>query len=237
MISSRRMFLSQITRWPDTYEGSILRKLIDFAVKKKFGKLPERVRRVVVEYFLRSQYAQSWTTLEESDALWRIYSPDGMGVRISVNLDNLLSEVKRNDLDISHGNVIYCLPEDAQEQIAFIKHESLDAFYSKCCLHKRPEFMHEKEYRLLIRTPLDTTLTFEDENYDTELEDKTIARFESYPHEPIKYYEFNPSLIGDVTLDPRAPDWFITTIRNLCSSIEETRGVTVKKSDLYNQPS
>lgn len=39
-------------------------------------------------------YAQSWTKLiDESDAMWRIYSPQKTGVRIKVKKDNIISAI------------------------------------------------------------------------------------------------------------------------------------------------
>ncbi len=37
-------------------------------------------------------------------------------------------------------------------------------------------------------------------------------------------------------LDPRAPDHFVETVRNLCAGVPGMGGVVVQKSDLYGRP-
>jgi hypothetical protein len=66
--------------------------------------------------------------------------------------------------------------------------------------------------------------------------DRIVAIYDGYTYPPLQYYEFDPSLIESVTLDPRAPEHFVETVLNLCTGVPGMGGVGVRKSDLYGRP-
>src|SRR5215813_12042290 len=109
IVASRQMYLRQVMTWDDPYEadavthlmGSLLEET-DLAIldpspaaSAKVTELRGAVRKVILEQATRSIYAQSWTAKPESDALWRVYSPDRKGLRLSVELDTLLKEMAK----------------------------------------------------------------------------------------------------------------------------------------------
>lgn len=105
-------------------------------------------------------YAQSWTKLEESDALWRIYSGDCQGLRIELETEDLQSLIDEKKLFIQdvcyqkEFNLVDILDQCFDEENKTL-HTTGPIFY------KKKEFEHERELRLLcyqsnsLRSPTD----------------------------------------------------------------------------------
>jgi hypothetical protein len=99
----------------------------------------------------------------DSDAMWRIYSSDKMGIRVSTTIRKLFAGVCDTTVEFAKlkyfiGKLEY---EDRSKIEQFIKTTSFgdlafggqgDKFARTLCI-KRPEFEHEKEVRLLIQDP------------------------------------------------------------------------------------
>lgn len=248
MIASRRMYLTQLLRWDDPHEAQTMRQLVkDFLSKEPATvKFSTRVRDEVLNLIHKSLYGQSWTTLEESDALWRIYSPDKMGIRISAAQADALASIqhtdfsKEEDVEIFVGNVGYISPENAWAQVRKkVEKEGISKYkmrFADLCFYKREQFSHEKEYRFCAFIPpkgFDLDLSKIDPAKPGE-EDRVVALLKNYNFPPIYYYPFDPKQIRDVTLDPRAPDWFLESTRNLFSSYGKKN--LVRRSALYERP-
>ena len=89
MVESQRLYLTRISEWEDVYEAIGLKKVVSQITKIL---APPFVSEMMGEDLLGtldknlydSYYAQSWTSSEqESDAMWRIYSPQREGVLCS----------------------------------------------------------------------------------------------------------------------------------------------------------
>lgn len=131
--------------WDDPYENFILR-----------SKVRDKTGRVKAYTYHENLYGQCWTLNPNSDAMWRIYSPDTRGIRIRTTVRNLFeslyySGVNRPDMFCVVGKVRY-LGEKALRRFAngIYKNGSLekDKLF-RTLLVKRPAFRHEKEVRLL----------------------------------------------------------------------------------------
>lgn len=111
-----------------------------------------------------SWYGQCWTTNKDTDAMWRIYSPNKFGARISTTVGELFDSIydtsdKFAQLKYFIGKVQY---KTQGELIEFLKNYSFmdlaiggqnDQFAKTLCI-KREAFSHENEVRLLIsKTP------------------------------------------------------------------------------------
>lgn len=72
MFLTKRNTLLNPSNWDDPYENLFLNSEVEFksglCLKSELGK---------------SIFCQSWSSLKESDAMWRIYSPDNNSVKIS----------------------------------------------------------------------------------------------------------------------------------------------------------
>jgi len=180
-------------------------------------------------------YGQSWTSLPESDALWRIYDKKGTGIRISIKTSN----ISLLD-DISMVKVKYydMIEKINYEQFGNNNFEQLFAI-------KRKAFSHEKEVRLLSRFKYP---------YDEEEGEKYFRAFLLSHHEGFrdKYCKSNKldveqfslmldnlfaetnilnppksksipfshilNFIDSVMLSPFAPDWFENTVSIFCKN-------------------
>ena len=63
MFKTKKLYISKVKSWEDTYENFFLKQ--EFRV---FGKI------LKADHIADQIYGQSWTLLNESDAMWRIYS-------------------------------------------------------------------------------------------------------------------------------------------------------------------
>lgn len=91
----------------------------------------------------------------ESDAMWRIYSPEMNGVRVRARVKNLIqglraAESSSSDADISCfvGKVSY-LPQNKLKGLNINVLDSSGKGIAQSLLYKRTEFSHEKEVRLI----------------------------------------------------------------------------------------
>lgn len=248
-----RMFLRQVTAWDDPYELDAISHLLSHLLEKthlavrdpsrtvspKAAQLRTAIRKAILKQATRSIYAQSWTTKPESDALWRIYSPDRKGLRLSVELDTLLKEMTRTLPNVDHFSVEYCSTEEARHRLLSRFNESKSMNFTSCCRYKRREFEHEQEYRFcLAQNPegfqeIDLRSPAFDLDSEESLE-KALAQFHEYHFDQVRYYQFEPSHVHEITLDPRLDPngWFEKAIGRLC----ETYGISlVRRSNLYTR--
>ena len=159
----------------------------------------------------RSYFAQSWSLNGNSDAMWRIYSKNREGLLIKSTVKKFRS-IQNIDLAL-FGRVAYF--DDLKESLAKVSKEEpkgakVDTL--KWSLLKRQSFNHEKEVRLIT---LDKYI-----NYDFEPKSKSVE----LNLDPEKFLE-------DIIIDPRAPNWYVDTVKKYC---EKSRlEITPTKSKLY----
>lgn len=245
-VASRRMYLTQLQRWDDPHEAATLRQLVKqfFDSSAEAAKFSARVKDQLASVIHRSLYGQSWTILKESDALWRIYSPDKMGIRITVRQPDLLASIQRmdfiksEDTELYCGKVIYLSAEHAWKQVQErIQREGevLLRTFANLCFFKREQFSHEQEYRFSAfvppadffqRTQIDPAKPVDEERIMNGVRDLIFP--------PVYYYSIHPAIIQQVTCDPRAPDWFVETVRNFFAQYASPH--LVQKSTLYAPP-
>lgn len=96
-------------------------------------------------------YGQCWSLNEESDAMWRIYSPNNNGVMVSTTPRKLLNSLKQatqsNDFLCFIGKVQYVNAKDLLNEISPLAIASSEI--AKTLLYKRAAFSHEREIRLI----------------------------------------------------------------------------------------
>lgn len=140
-------------------------------------------------------YGQCWTDADETDAMWRIYSPKKEGVRVRSTPRRLLSGLYRSqgrfrDLSCFIGKVQY-LSQDAicsaLRDPEFVKAAAFDSSGINQCqtlLFKRRAFIHESEVRLIYMRP------------STE---RSVGDVFAYPLDAV-------SMFDELVLDPRLTD-------------------------------
>lgn len=163
-------------RWDDPFENFMLNSLIQFesGIKVSLG-------------FKNNLYGQCWTRTRESDAMWRIYSPNKNGVRISSTPRKLLDGLKEisvssKNIDSFIGKVKYYSTPRLEKLLNENSHWLIDETGvrpAQSLLFKRLAFKHENEVRLVYNS---------------------FGRF----NKDMMKYEVEPlSFIDDIVFDPR----------------------------------
>lgn len=167
-------------------------------------------------------FAQCWSSAPISDAMWRIYSQNGMGVRISTTTEKLSSTLKESaklknyryrvaevryetvgDLDLEARKI------GAELNERFLISRAIDALYMK-----RQAFDHEKEWRSILYS----------KSAKISQEHKGFAV-------PVEPHEF----IDRILLDPRAPDELVRAFKFFFKSHLGFEG-NIQRSALYKSP-
>jgi len=152
--NDNRLFLVKPQEWDDPFENILLNCTLNI---KEYGN-------VNLSPIFECLYGQCWTLLEESDALWRIYSYDKQGIKVETTVDKLFKTFYRtsnNCAEISYfiGKVDYLSEEkliswltrsDGAQTLIF---DNTGRGHAIALLIKRDSFAHEKEIRLIYHEP------------------------------------------------------------------------------------
>lgn len=167
-------------------------------------------------------FAQCWCNKGVSDAMWRIYSPNHLGIRVSTSTKKLRQALekgaKEKKLEFRLGDVDYMSQFNFNKTARTIHAELADSFSLEKALDllfmKREAFDHEAEYRAVCISPNAKT-------------DQVTAGLK---------IKVNPKkLIDSILIDPRAPDELADA---LIFYFKEKIGFTkrVQRSVLYKSP-
>lgn len=154
-------------------------------------------------------YGQCWSLLHESDALWRIYSPhkEGLLIETTAAKFDLLQDIRLGVL----GKVSYY--DHISEVFEASKRQREYPSVMAEALYKRRAFEHEQEVRLVV---------FNHEEFLGRRYQRCSRIFF-----PLSAQDF----VEGITIDPRASDWFIETVRSYCK--RAGFGFVPKVSGLY----
>jgi hypothetical protein len=192
MCATRQNALVRPALWDDPFENFVLRST---AVLRSNDHLSIG--------FKDALYGQCWTFQRDSDAMWRIYSPDKMGVRVRTTVSALYDALRRGcrqfaDLSCFIGRVQYL----RQDKLLAMLNDSglaqagvLDPTgrgQASTLLIKRKEFRHEQEVRLiyfnhdqghtadLYRHQIDPVDLIDEVAFDPRLSDELFKVFASH---------------------------------------------------------
>ena len=141
------MQFNQVSSWDDVYELFLFKQNY---IDKNSTPINFKAASMAI-------YGQSWSLLRDSEALWRIYSPDKLSVRIKTTYEKL-KEVLENGNTISQhikpylGKVEYLkknLIMDRLENI-YLKNIFTEQNIVDSLFVKRDSFMYEKEVRVIL---------------------------------------------------------------------------------------
>ncbi|MBI3775011.1 MAG: DUF2971 domain-containing protein [Gammaproteobacteria bacterium] len=212
----RRLILRRPSKWDDPFENVLLK------VKTILKSSGEEVGiRGVLDIF----FGQCWSdNPQETDATWRIYSPNSNGVRIATTVSSLFDSIRlapdrATSTNVFLGKVKYKTVEEIVDFIGYSQNAtrvilSADGrAAAEWLLIKRTEFMHESEVRLLLRDPL-----------------QTVPQYE--PQCVVSVDPFQ--LIHEIVFDPRIPEYRFDVYRDQLGML----GVNVptRHSKLYSLP-
>lgn len=126
------------SEWEDTKESSF--------VYEWASNLDEVLSKFITILMVNRTYAQSWTFLSESDAMWRIYSYDNQSVRIKIDVSSIkkLEGVRMLRVEYSDKLIPYSTENLSHSEMIL-----------KYIAQKREAFKHENEVRLLYIDKID----------------------------------------------------------------------------------
>lgn len=196
MIEMEKIPLRKVLLWEDTFEAPL----------KYIQTKKEADKRTDFNYF-----GCCWTKTCDSDALWRIYSANKLGVCIETSAYNLklamaqtTQPLKTDFFPVVYGNIDSLIKDEQKNATLFIKGYRFPYLFIK-----RTAFKHEQELRLVC-----------------EYNNAPIPDFIEIDRIKIHY------LINKVIFDPRTPIWYFETMSKYLSNY----GIECKVSDLYSRP-
>ena len=180
MIKNKEIVMVKPELWDDPFENP----LANLKFESNYGE-------VVGCGFAEYIFGQCWSKCKESDAMWRIYSPDTNGVMVSTTPRKILKYLKSRVGETSIctcfiGKVQYKSSEDLYGEIESINIlDSTGIGIAKTLLFKREAFSHEKEVRLIYTG-------------EQKYSNCKIFRFEFEPNDLIEQIIFDPRMNDDV---------------------------------------
>jgi hypothetical protein len=180
LLKTKRNGLVRPSKWDDPFENFFLKSYAEDSDGK----------RISFESLANDWYGQCWTENKDSDAMWRIYSANKDGIRVSTTIRKLFASFydtadKKASLKYYIGKVKYRSRADIEN---FLRKTSFSkimmgkptrGFAEMLCI-KRLEFDHENEVRLLY----------------CNCNEKASKEVEVFPFDP-------DTIIDEVALDPR----------------------------------
>ena len=181
------------TKWADPFEDFFLERT---EVMDQVSGTTVPLRNLAGDW-----HGQCWSLNEDTDAMWRIYSPDPNtmpGVKVRTTVQKVFNNLKASGSTIPYlqffvGKVDYASETDIRQFMGKLTFSDIamggqgDRFADLLCI-KRTAFEHEAEIRLLFQDieprrgsngvfqfPLDANLVFEDVVLDPRLNDADAA--------------------------------------------------------------
>ncbi|MEL6445592.1 MAG: DUF2971 domain-containing protein [Bacteroidota bacterium] len=212
LLRSERNTLVRPSLWDDPFENYVLSAVERLKSDERFSI-----------GFKDKLYGQCWTLDRDSDAMWRIYSPDRQGVRVRSTIRRLLESLLDTsksypELSCFIGKVSY-LPQYKLVQMLNDAGGSGSGILdpsgrgqARTLLVKREEFSHEKEIRLIHFS--------HEDDYSSEIY--------QYPINPTK-------LIDEVAFDPRLSEEMVDLFSDFFYGLGFSKR-QVRQSPLYKLP-
>jgi hypothetical protein len=223
LFESELLCLTAPKLWDDPYENCL---------KHSYGiSSGEESVRLSFEAYSKYIFGQCWTLNKETDAIWRIYSPNKDRVKIKTTIAKLQKQIQKvTDQGVLTyiGEVIY-LPEDKiRERIAdgiknsFMFHP--DTLIRRYYLVKRDTFTYENEVRIIVHLP-----TPPDNYKNAKYQDpENLDLCHLFLDNPVE-------LIDEIVFDPRMPD---SLVRAYTSYLRDNFKFNkdIYKSNIYEMP-
>ena len=169
----------------------------------------------------KHHYGQCWSSLRDSDAMWRIYSSDKRSVRIRTTFGKMMDVIYQVEGIVGFaaifGKVQYMAKEDIIKWLKLTEQHGWGHIidrYGESLFIKRNEFLHESEYRFVLHewTEFDGEKRSVRTHYDLDID-------------PFNFIE-------EIALDPRiTPE----EVKNISASINKyvDNKILIIQSDLY----
>lgn len=146
MLETSSLFFCRADKFSDPFEGSLPKREYDFRNKRGFVKGFEQLHLNMKKFTL----INCWHINEnESDAMWKLYLKSNEGIAIQTTVDKLCSALNNSKSTFLVNKVRYL---DYDKDIWFDEKDYPESSYNaiKPLIHKRIEFAHENEFRILF---------------------------------------------------------------------------------------
>lgn len=207
MLQTRTNTLVKINLWEDPYENFFFKS--NFISSKGLVSAEEVASRI---------FGQCWSFFKDSDALWRIYSPDRQSVRIKTTLSKLYNSAYTDDSCMATTNIGAVSYKTKKDLIAWIKAKTpislsdIDKIGKESLFFKRNNFSHEQELRLIYME----------------------AAVSSSGGNNIKQYDINPiDFIEEISFDPRCEESYFKAYKEYLQKKYSYPKDSINKSVLY----
>ncbi len=214
LVESRKLFFSRLDLLGDPFEGSTPKRHVEAFHNMKPDREFLSQDHYHNEAIRSSIFVSCWhLSAFESDALWRIYGPEGRTVAICTRYSKL-----RNLPNVKVGRVEYIdydqavIEQPVAEALAMLKRRSFD---------------FEKEVRAIAKKRNQTF--FKDEN------DQPFVKYGVNTFAGLRVEVDPQEFIEKIVVSPLAGDWFVDLIRELLRRFD--LDIHVAKSELTQNPS
>lgn len=209
MMKTNELILVNPDMWDDPFENFYL-KADAFMGDEK----------VSLESLRKGWFGQCWTLNDDTDAMWRIYSPEKNGVRLKTTVGKLFRAVIEEqgpilaDFGSFIGKVEYLSKEEIHKYHKQTFSETMlggqGTEFAKMLLRKRKAFEHEAEVRVLASLSSEYLHEYEDGLYQVKIDFEDI--------------------FDEICLDPRLENDDFERIKE---KLEEKISIPIIQSDLY----
>lgn len=230
IINERSLALLAPRKWEDPYEKALQDMLETKSNFRVFGLC--------------------WSSRSKSDALWRIYSPNSLGVRISSTLGRVAEAITPDNAFATEnfyvGSVSY-IPELTSNVFDFGKAklslQKKDFNRTIITISDAIQDMLSDKNRSTPRTEADIAKTFLVKrfafNHESEVRFLYVDRGQNQDKENNGIYKIpiDPlKLIRTIQFDPRMEDDVFKSLKKAVIASLGTKNITITKSDLYKSP-
>ncbi len=146
-LDTKKLWFANPTTWKDPFEKRFIEaKYLDGKEEKEF-KWKNRI------------FSICMSQTKVSEASWRIYSPDSIGVQLRINRDVLLDELKKmeGDYNIYIGKAEYMKTDEITRNLSAIPFNppqrtsvNTDIYAARLFMLKRLAFQYEDEIRIML---------------------------------------------------------------------------------------
>ncbi|EHN68520.1 DUF2971 domain-containing protein [Aliivibrio fischeri] len=205
--TSSHVFI-QPSAWDDPWEN-VISDLLNPCAQLNLSLTPKA--------FYDNVFMSCWSLLDESDAMWRIYSPNKNGVKIKINLSSF--EFLQGTTEVFARKVQYYKNLD---ELCNIHNNLKDCNMSLYQMTlKRKLFEHEHEVRLMSSyAAVDKACIKGNSSKSRTPKDIALLGFDISKH------------IKEVVVDPRISTWELDTLHSYCQRM--LPNTVFRKSDIYD---
>ena len=220
LLEKHVLYFNNVLNWEDPYENFLFKQNVVTETGTLF-----RINKFCPVYF-----GQCWTTLSESDAMWRIYSVkmddlklgvrklDDVAIKIKIESESMENSIRdkfhfSKGYEVKCGSVNYTESEEILDAVKYAYHmefSNIQNMFLTSLFIKREAFKHEQEYRFVVQIPRN--------------DQKSKGKGIEIPFDTANIYEF--------VVDPRLSD---STYEQIVKSLQRS-GVDyhkIAKSKLY----